>query len=153
MPYDHHLLSDLARISWLLLYPHHLVGIFGGIIFNHINWKQVIYSTSSALSVAPSVCNTALACYVFLIFCSKLGFNKHLKEAEPIFWGKFFFFFFYLLCPKWASSSFFGCKKSNTFELFSESAHQIFLKLYMMTGSKSWFTVTVLDFQDNSYCA
>ena len=95
MPYDHHLLSDLARTSWLLLYPHDLVGIFGGIIFNHINWKQVIYSTSSALSVAPSVCNTALACYVFLIFCSKLGFNKHLKEAEPIFWGTFFFFFFY----------------------------------------------------------
>ena len=44
-----------------------------------------------------------------------------------------------LLGPKWG-------KWVNTFELFSKSIEQIFLKLYLMTGIKQRFKVQVLDF-------
>ena len=36
---------------------------------------------------------------------------------------------------------------SKIFEVFSESFHQIFLKLYLMTGIKKWMKVTVSGFQ------
>ena len=32
------------------------------------------------------------------------------------------------------------------FEIFSESVHKAFLKLYLMAGIKNLFKVTVLDF-------
>lgn len=37
--------------------------------------------------------------------------------------------------------------KSKYLEVFSESFHEIFLELYLMTGIKKWLKMTISDFQ------
>ena len=143
MPYAHHLLSDFDGISWLLLYTNNLFDVFAGIIFNCGYWKHIYYELSFIrLPVHLQHWFLSIGLLLFFIFCLKLGFNKHLKVTEPIFWGKF----------KLGNWEIFGWKR-NTYELFFKSAHYIFLKLYMMTGSTKWFTVIALDFREKSYYA
>lgn len=37
--------------------------------------------------------------------------------------------------------------QSKYLEVFSESFHEIFLELYLMTGIKKWLKMTISDFQ------
>ena len=115
-------------------------------------------SSNLSLSTNLSVCYAflwRLDQYVFLILHEgvKLGFNKHYKWGFLIFskyvpwiflklylmadikkWVEVTVLYFkrkFLLCPKLGKWVIFG-PKINSFELFSRSAHWIFLKLYVM---------------------
>ena len=66
-----------------------------------------------------------------------LGFNKHLKLTEPVFWVKKNTCF-----PEdGVNEAFLGPKST-----FLYCVHYIFLKLYLIAGINDWLKATFLDF-------
>ena len=98
-----------------------------------VSGPSILICLSFCSSLCLSVTLFFQDCYFPLIFYIKLGFS--IKVMEPIFMG----------IPYRVKKGHSGSWNQDFWNLYSESVHQIFLKLYLTTNINKWVEVTVLD--------